>query len=269
MTATGRVSLPVPAGSGNVDAMDDDELLEVLRATAAAVTAALADLSDWGLAGTRAGQYRSDLAADAAALAVLDGAGLGVMSEESGPHRLDRPVIGGDRSRWTAPPTPPGASPGTPPACARSTARARGWRWWSTRRPGSGSRPSAAKDARRDGRPIHASTVPRSWARPSSGSPATPRLPRLEPVPQPRRRRPRPVRGGRRRAGRLRRRRRFAPRELGLPGRHADLHRGRRRRVGESEGRDLVTLDHGDRRTPVAAATPDLLDQLAEAVSRS
>ena len=29
--------------------------------------------------------------------------------------------------------------------------------------------------------------------------------------------------------------------------------------MGESQGRDLVTLEHGDRRTPVAASTPDLL----------
>ena len=46
--------------------MDDQGLLDVLVAAAAAVTDALADLADWGLAGTREGQYRSDLAADAA-----------------------------------------------------------------------------------------------------------------------------------------------------------------------------------------------------------
>jgi myo-inositol-1(or 4)-monophosphatase len=73
--------------------MDDDALLKVLHDAASAVTEALGGLADWGLAGTREGQYRSDLAADAVALAVLDGAGLGVMSEESGPHRLDRAVV--------------------------------------------------------------------------------------------------------------------------------------------------------------------------------
>jgi fructose-1,6-bisphosphatase/inositol monophosphatase family enzyme len=72
--------------------MGDDELLTVLHAAATAVKDALGGLSDWGLAGTRQGQYRADLAADAAALAVLDDAGLGVMSEESGTHRPDRPV---------------------------------------------------------------------------------------------------------------------------------------------------------------------------------
>ncbi len=67
--------------------MDDATLLEVLHATATAVAAALDGLDDWGLAGTRESQYRCDLAADAAALAVLDEAGVGVLSEESGLHR--------------------------------------------------------------------------------------------------------------------------------------------------------------------------------------
>jgi fructose-1,6-bisphosphatase/inositol monophosphatase family enzyme len=73
--------------------MDDEELLELLHDTASAVADALAQLSDWGLAGTRRGQYRSDLAADAAALTVLDRAGVGVMSEESGARDLDRDVV--------------------------------------------------------------------------------------------------------------------------------------------------------------------------------
>lgn len=73
--------------------MDDDGLLAVLHEAADAVARALASVEDWGPAGTRAGQYRSDLVADAAALAVLDGAGLGVVSEESGPHHHDRPVV--------------------------------------------------------------------------------------------------------------------------------------------------------------------------------
>jgi len=57
------------------------------------VKAALDVLDDWGLAGTRPGQYRSDLAADDAALAVLDKAGLGVLSEETGVHHPDRAVV--------------------------------------------------------------------------------------------------------------------------------------------------------------------------------
>ena len=66
--------------------MDDDALLEVLHEAASAVRTALDGLDGWGPAGTRPGQYRSDLAADAAALAVLQRAGLGVLSEESGLH---------------------------------------------------------------------------------------------------------------------------------------------------------------------------------------
>jgi myo-inositol-1(or 4)-monophosphatase len=71
----------------------DDELLATLHASATAVAQVLDQLDDWGLAGTRPGQYRSDLAADAAAIAVLDAADLGVMSEESGPRHADRPVV--------------------------------------------------------------------------------------------------------------------------------------------------------------------------------
>jgi myo-inositol-1(or 4)-monophosphatase len=71
-------------GSGSVGPMDDATLLDVLHATATAIAGSLTDLDDWGLAGTRDGQYRHDLAADAAGLAVLASAGLDVLSEESG-----------------------------------------------------------------------------------------------------------------------------------------------------------------------------------------
>lgn len=64
--------------------VDGEALIEVLGEAASAVTAALAELPDWGLAGTKPGQYRSDLVADAAAVDVLRAAGLGVLSEESG-----------------------------------------------------------------------------------------------------------------------------------------------------------------------------------------
>ena len=92
-----RVVLEIGDEAGNVDdghepqatvdPMDDRILLEVLDETARAIRSALGDLEDWGLAGTRAGQYHSDLAADAAALLVLERAGVGVLSEESGRHR--------------------------------------------------------------------------------------------------------------------------------------------------------------------------------------
>ncbi|HTU37941.1 MAG TPA: inositol monophosphatase family protein [Acidimicrobiales bacterium] len=64
--------------------MEDVRLLEVLDDAAAAVRAALDTLEDWGPTGGKPGQYRLDLAADAAALPILHGAGLAVLSEESG-----------------------------------------------------------------------------------------------------------------------------------------------------------------------------------------
>lgn len=73
--------------------MEDGRLLDVLAEAAAAVRHALDALDDWGPAGTKPGQYQSDLAADGAALGVLDGAGLGVLSEESGLHAPDRDLL--------------------------------------------------------------------------------------------------------------------------------------------------------------------------------
>jgi myo-inositol-1(or 4)-monophosphatase len=84
MPKAGRLPSPV---------VRDDDLLGVLDEAAEAIRGALGTLDDWGLAGTRAGQYRSDLAADAAALAVFEGAGLGVLSEESGLHRPDSDIV--------------------------------------------------------------------------------------------------------------------------------------------------------------------------------
>ncbi len=72
--------------------MDADRLLLLLHDAADAIADALEGADDWGLAGTRAGQYRSDLVADAAGLAVLERAGVGVLSEESGRHRPDAPI---------------------------------------------------------------------------------------------------------------------------------------------------------------------------------
>jgi len=73
--------------------MDASALVEIGFAAAAAVADALARLDDWGPVPTRAGQYRLDLAADDAALAVVHSAGLGSLSEESGRHHPDRPLV--------------------------------------------------------------------------------------------------------------------------------------------------------------------------------
>ena len=64
--------------------MDDVRLLAVIDDAIRAVRGALDVLEDWGPSGGKPGQYRLDLAADGAALPVLHGAGLTVLSEESG-----------------------------------------------------------------------------------------------------------------------------------------------------------------------------------------
>jgi fructose-1,6-bisphosphatase/inositol monophosphatase family enzyme len=68
-------------------------VLEVLHDVASAVRDSLEGLGDWGLAGTRDGQYKSDLVADRAALDVIAAAGYGAVSEESGAHDPEREVI--------------------------------------------------------------------------------------------------------------------------------------------------------------------------------
>jgi myo-inositol-1(or 4)-monophosphatase len=75
--------------------VDRTELLGVLGEAAEAVADSLSNLADWGLAGTRPGQYRSDLVADEVAVAVLGAAGLGILSEESGfsEGALDKPLL--------------------------------------------------------------------------------------------------------------------------------------------------------------------------------
>lgn len=84
---TGAERRPQPGGA------DGRRWLTVLAEAAAAVQDALEGVADWGEAGTRAGQHHSDLAADAAAVEVLLGAGCGVLSEESGLHDPDREVV--------------------------------------------------------------------------------------------------------------------------------------------------------------------------------
>jgi fructose-1,6-bisphosphatase/inositol monophosphatase family enzyme len=72
--------------------VEDAEVLEVLHATADAVRAALDGVEDWAPSTARPTQYAIDVVADAAALGVLLGAGLGALSEESGRHHPERPL---------------------------------------------------------------------------------------------------------------------------------------------------------------------------------
>ena len=72
--------------------ISDDGIVNLFQEIAEAVHQALEGLNDWGEAGTRPGQYRSDLAADAVALRLIERSGLGVLSEESGIARADSGV---------------------------------------------------------------------------------------------------------------------------------------------------------------------------------
>jgi fructose-1,6-bisphosphatase/inositol monophosphatase family enzyme len=71
----------------------DAELLDTLVVAAERVRLVLSEIDDWLPVTERAGQYRIDVAADAVAVEVLVDAGLGVLSEESGSHHPDREVV--------------------------------------------------------------------------------------------------------------------------------------------------------------------------------
>jgi fructose-1,6-bisphosphatase/inositol monophosphatase family enzyme len=236
------------------------DLLPLLHETADAIAAALGGLDDWGLAGTRAGQYRSDLAADRVAVEILTGAGLGVLSEESGVHYEDRelfavidPLDGSTnasrRIPWYA--TSICVLDEEGPLAALVRNQAIGTNYAAVRGEG----------ATRDGLPIHASnsTVLRSSVIGLSGFP-----------------------------------RRYLGwsqfRALGAAAldlccvadgtfdAYLDCSRGAHGAwdylggmlvcteagavVGETSGRDLVVRGHEDRRGPAAAATPELLDEV-------
>jgi fructose-1,6-bisphosphatase/inositol monophosphatase family enzyme len=78
------------SGDGYVD---DQTLLGLCGRVVDAVGASLGSIEDWSKAGGRPGQYAIDLVADRAALDVLEGSGLGVLSEESGLHRSGSPLV--------------------------------------------------------------------------------------------------------------------------------------------------------------------------------
>ncbi len=245
--------------------MDDAGLLEVLHAAATAVSVALGDLTDWGLAGAREGQYRSDLVADAAVLAVLDEAGLGVMSEESGSHRVDREVVvvvdpvdgstnASRRIPWYA--TSLCAVDAKGPRVAVVVNQASGVRFEAVRGAG----------ARRDGAPIRPSGCEAlgeaiigfsgypsrylGWSQYRCLGAAALDLCAVA-------------------EGVLDGYTAIGGSQLGswdyLGGMLICTEAGAM--MGESQGRELVTLEHGDRRTPIAASTSALLEALSEALA--
>jgi myo-inositol-1(or 4)-monophosphatase len=73
--------------------MDEQALLSICGEVVDAVTDSLEGVKDWEREGEREGQYGIDLLADAAALAILDREGLGVLSEESGLRRGDADLV--------------------------------------------------------------------------------------------------------------------------------------------------------------------------------
>jgi myo-inositol-1(or 4)-monophosphatase len=75
--------------------VDDDDLMAVLDGTVTVVREALQIVEDWRpmTDALTHNQYAIDLAADAPAVAHLTSAGLGVLSEESGVHHGDRDVV--------------------------------------------------------------------------------------------------------------------------------------------------------------------------------
>ena len=74
------------------DPVEPVVVLGALTDAADAIEAALAATVDWGETGGKDGQHHSDLAADRAAVSVLVDAGYGVLSEESGATHPERPV---------------------------------------------------------------------------------------------------------------------------------------------------------------------------------
>ncbi len=243
--------------------MTDAELLDVLDEAARAVRSSLDEVLDWRPTTERAGQYAIDVVADAVAVDVLVGHGLGVLSEESGTHHPDRdvvvvldPVDGSTNASqglpWYA--TSLCAVDDDGPVVALVVNQASGERFEAVRGAG----------ARCDGRAMRSSTCETM----SDAIVAVSGLP--------------PTHWGwaQYRAlgaaaldlcyvadGRLDGYASTSPHALGpwdyLGG--VLMCREAGAPVADVEGRELVVLDHGARRSPVAAATAPLLAELVEA----
>jgi len=228
--------------------MRDDLIVETLHLAADAVRRVLDGVDDWGLAGTRPGQYKSDLVADAVAVEMLRAAGFAVLSEESGLHDGDRdvlavldPVDGSTNASlglpWWA--TSICALDGAGPVAAVVVNQATGTRWEAVRGGG----------ARCDGRPVKPSACSRledavvglsgmparhlGWSQFRAMGAAALDLCAVA----------------------------HGPWDY-LGGLLVCVEAGAA--VADAQGRDLVVRGHSDRRTPVAGATPELLaDTLA------
>jgi fructose-1,6-bisphosphatase/inositol monophosphatase family enzyme len=246
--------------------LSDESLVELLHETALEIRAALDGLDDWGPAGTVQGQYLSDLAADAAAVRVLDGAGVGVLSEESGRRHLEHEIVV------------------VVDPLDGSTNAARGIPWFATSLcavDGDGPRAALVVDLPH-GRTFTAvrgggASVDGVALRPSGCTDVGEALVGISGLPE--------------RSLGWRQFRTLGAAALDLcavaegtldgyvdcsPSAHGawDYLGGTLvcteagAVVADALGRDLVALDHGERRTPVGAATPELLDALLAARPR-
>ena len=241
--------------------MDPSALVEVGFDAAAAVAAALDGLDAWGPVAGRPGQYRLDLAADEAALTVLHAAGLGSLSEESGRHHPERalvavvdPVDGSTNAHrgipWYA--TSVCVLDGEGPLAAVVVNLASGARFWATRGGGAFDdggplRPSGATEVKTS--IVALSGLPETplgcWQTRAFGacaldlcSVAAGRVDAFFDVSRPAAHGPWDYLGGL-----------LVCREAGAP-------------VVDPGGADLVVVSHQARRSPVAAATPQLLGEI-------
>lgn len=240
--------------------MNDEDLLEVLSSAAGAVRSALDGVADWRPTTGRPGQYAIDVVADEVAVEILVDAGLGVLSEESGTHHVDRDVVvaldpvdgSTNASRgvpWYA--TSLSAIDGDGPRVALVVNQASGERFEAVRDGGAwcGGRPVTPSGCEELGQALlgFAGRPSRPWAWGQFRALGAAALDLCC------------VAGGRldgyvdsSSAG-------HRPWDyLGalLVCREAGVE------VADARGRPLVVLDHAARRSPVAAATPALLDRI-------
>ncbi len=251
------------ASGGTVARMTDDALLDVLDEAVLAVRHRLDEVDDWGSGTARPGQYAIDLVADAAALAVLVGHGLGVLSEESGRHHPEREVVvvldpvdgstnASRRLPWYA--TSLCAVDGDGPVVALVVNQASGERFEAVRGAGAhcaGRTMRASHCGEMSEAIVAVSGLPAThwgWSQYRSLGAAALDLCYVG-------------------DGRLDGYASTSPHALGpwdyLGGLLICREAGAA--VVDVGGRELVVLDHAARRSPVAAATPVLLDQLLQA----